>query len=243
MRRADISVIVPCYDTRRYLGEALESALAQRPAPAEVIVVDDGSTDGSPEIAESFGERVRCHRTSHRGISPARNTGLALARGALVAFLDADDVWTTDSLACRLEALEAGNRPECAAGLVEQFVSPELPDDVRQALACPPGTSRGRLAGALLVRREVFERVGSFEETLRVGETLDWVARADAAGVVTCTVERVVLRRRLHDANTGTRERDLRADYLRVLKGSLDRRRAAADRSAGPPPGTGERSA
>ena len=228
MTSADVSVIVPCYDTEHYLGEALESACAQWPRPIEVLVIDDGSTDGSAAIAEQFGPLVRCHRQPHRGISATRNAGLALARGALIAFLDADDVWTPDSLACRLELLAGDAAAECAAGLVEQFISPELPDDVRRTLACPPGVSRGRVTGALLMRRAAVARVGDFDESIQVGETVDWVARADAAGVVTRTVEQVVLRRRIHGANTGARNRHLRADYLRALKGSLDRQRAAA---------------
>ena len=234
MTGTDISVIVPCYDAERYLGEALESACAQVPAPAEVIVVDDGSADGSASVAERFGPLVRCYRQAHRGIGATRNAGLAAARGALVAFLDADDIWTTGSLSCRLEALAGDTAAECAAGLIEQFISPELPDNVRRTLVCPPSVSRGRCAGSLLIRRTAFVRVGGFDESLRLGETLDWVARADAAGVVTHIIEQVVLRRRIHGANTGARDRHLRTDYLRVLKRSLERQRAAAARRGDP---------
>ena len=234
MTFADVSVIVPCYDTERYLGEALESACEQSPPPLEVIVIDDGSTDSSAAIAGRFGPPVRCYRQPHRGISAARNAGLAVARGALIAFLDADDMWTPGSLACRLELLAGDAAAECAAGLVEQFISPELPDDVRRTLACPPGVSRGRVTGALLMRRAAVARVGDFDESIQVGETVDWAIRAEAVGVVTRTVEQVVLRRRIHGNNSGARNLHLRVDYLRVLKRSLDRKRAAKGSEADP---------
>lgn len=223
-----ISVVVPCYNAARYLAAALQSVCEQSIQPAEVLVIDDGSTDGSGAIAEALGSPVRCVRQENRGISDARNRGIALAGGDVIAFLDADDVWTADSLSIRVAVLEYDPAVECAAGLVEQFLSPELPDEIRRSLVCPPGTSSARVAGAMLVRRHVFDRVGLFDPALQVGETLDWVARADAAGVVARTVDSVVLRRRVHGANTTARNARLTSDYLRVLKASLDRRRTSA---------------
>ncbi|MGH7523895.1 MAG: glycosyltransferase family 2 protein [Gemmatimonadales bacterium] len=232
MTAADVSVIVPCYNTARYLRQALESVCSQSPPPGEVIVVDDGSDDASAGIAEAFGAPVRCLRRAHQGASAARNAGLDAASRECIAFLDADDLWTAGGLACRLELLCADANADCVAGLTRQFISPELPDAVRATLHCPAGTSRARVTGVMLLRRSVAERVGRFDESLRVGEGMDWVARADAAGIVSRMVERVVLRRRLHDSNTGVRDRSQRADYLRMLKYSLDRRR-----NAGAPPG------
>ncbi len=223
-----ISVIVPCYNAARYLDEALRSACQQWPRPDEVIVVDDGSTDDSSAITDRFGEPVRVVRQQNLGISEARNRGLALATGDVIAFLDADDVWTADSLMRRAAVLNADPVVECVAGLVEQFISPELPDEVRRGLVCPPGWSAGRVAGTMLVRRHVFDRVGRFDPSFRIGETLDWVSRADEAGVVTRSIDTVVLRRRIHDANTGGRSAWARSDYLRVLKAKLDRRRKSA---------------
>ena len=174
-----VSVIIPCYNTARYLAEALTSACRQAPSPFEVIVVDDGSTDGSAAIAESFGAPVRCERLAHQGIGATRNHGLACATGDVIAFLDADDVWTADSISSRAALLEADPDLGGVAGRTEQFISPELPDDVRQRLVCPPETSAARVAGALLVRKRVFDLVGGFDPSLKLGETIDWIARAD----------------------------------------------------------------
>lgn len=98
--RATVSVVIPCYNGAAYLRETLESALAQTHAPLEVIVVDDGSTDDSAAIAESFGPPVRVIRQENRGESAARNVGVRASRGDWIAFLDADDLWDP----CKLEA-------------------------------------------------------------------------------------------------------------------------------------------
>ena len=226
-----VSVIIPCYNTARYLGEALTSACRQTPAPWEVIVVDDGSTDDSAAVAEAFGAPVRCERRSHQGIGASRNHGLACMTGDVVAFLDADDIWTDESISARATLLEGDPDLGGAGGRTEQFISPELPENVRQRLVCPPGTSAARVAGALLIRKRVFDLVGGFDPSLRLGETIDWIARADAANVTMGVVDTVVLRRRIHDSNTGVNMANQRSDYLRVLKASLDRKRAAGPSS------------
>ncbi len=86
-----VSLVIPAYNAEAYLREALDSAFAQTRPPDEVIVVDDGSGDRTPEIAASYGDRVRLLRQPNRGEAAARNTGVRVARGDLIAFLDADD--------------------------------------------------------------------------------------------------------------------------------------------------------
>ena len=221
-----VSLLIPCYNGAAYLAEALSSALEQDRAPDEVIVIDDGSTDDGGSIAAGFGPRVRCARQDHLGISAARNHGIALSTGDVIAFLDADDLWPAGSLSVRLSLLEDRPELDCASGLTRQFMSPALPDAVRRTLACPENVSRARIAGATLARRRVFDRIGRFDTSFRIGETLDWIARADAAGVTNEITEQVVLLRRVHTANTTSRLRDEKAEYLRVLKASIDRRRA-----------------
>lgn len=221
-----ISVLIPCYNAERYVGEALASVLNQTLAPAEIVVVDDGSSDQSVDVVRRMVPAARLVRQPNGGIARARNHALQLASGSALAFLDADDVWPPDSLARRAAVLDADPDLDGAAGLVEQFVSPELPDETRQRLAVPTGPLAARVAGAMLLRREAIERVGSFDEQLRVGETVDWVARADAKGLRFGTIDHVVLRRRVHETNTGRQVTQDRSDYLRVLKASIDRRRA-----------------
>lgn len=106
-----ISVVIPCYNAASFLGETLRSVLAQTQPPREVIVVDDGSTDDSARIAESFGPPVRVLRQANGGAAVARNTGVTAATGDWIAFLDADDLWHPQRLE-RLGRLAATVGPE-----------------------------------------------------------------------------------------------------------------------------------
>jgi len=92
------SVIIPAYNCGRFLAEAVDSALAQTRPPHEIIVVDDGSTDDTPEVAKRFGDRIVYHRQANRGVSAARNAGMERATGNWLAFLDADDLWEGNKL-------------------------------------------------------------------------------------------------------------------------------------------------
>jgi glycosyltransferase involved in cell wall biosynthesis len=107
---ASVSVIMPTYNRGRWLGAAIRSVLAQAQAGDELIVIDDGSTDDTREIVAAFGERVTYVESDHRGAGPARNRGLARARGELVAFLDSDDEWLPGKLAMQRSFMEA--RPD-----------------------------------------------------------------------------------------------------------------------------------
>ncbi len=221
------SVLIPCYNAARYLGEAIESAFAQGLPLHEVIVVDDGSTDETERVVAAFGERVQYHLQTHAGIGPARNRALELSSGDVIAFLDADDVWPPGSLAARLTVLQADESVEYVYGEVEQFVSPELTEGgARRHEAAVLTASPARLLGAMLARRRVFAKVGGFSERLRIGETVDWVARADDLGVRNECLSRLVLRRRLHTANTGLTQQGSRSDYLAVARAALARRRS-----------------
>lgn len=102
-----ISVIIPCWNAASFVGEAIESALAQSYTPLEVVVVDDGSTDGSREIIQGFGDRVRYVEGAHAGGGVARNRGQRAARGDYWLFLDADDVLLPDAAAVLMEAVKA----------------------------------------------------------------------------------------------------------------------------------------
>jgi glycosyltransferase involved in cell wall biosynthesis len=221
-----VSAVIPVFNGERHLAAAIESVLLQRPRPLELIVVDDGSTDGSAAVARRFPE-VRYHHQGNGGIGAARNRGLALARGAFVAFLDADDVWTQGKLARQLEAFAVDPTLDIVSGHVEQFLSPELDEAVARRIRPPDGLLPGHAFGAMLIRRAAFDRVGPVSTVREKAECVDWCLRASDLGLRLRMLPDVVLRRRLHAANHGLGRRDGLADYAAALKASLDRRRAA----------------
>jgi glycosyltransferase involved in cell wall biosynthesis len=223
-----VSVVIPVYNGERYLAATIESVLAQTRPPDEVIVVDDGSTDGSAQIAERYATRgVRCHSQANAGGGAARNRGIALSRGDFIAFLDADDLWEPVKLQLQLDAFAAEPSLDLVFGRVSHFVSPDLDPEEAGRLVCPPGLHPGYLTSALLARSEAMERVGSFREDLTVGEFVDWMARARELGLREAMLPDRVFSRRLHKTNQGVVHGSDRSDFARVVKAALERRRAA----------------
>jgi glycosyltransferase involved in cell wall biosynthesis len=224
-----ISVMIGAYNAEKYLGEAIDSVFAQTHRPLELIVVDDGSEDGTGDAARVYGDRLTYVRQDRGGNGAARNRAVREARGDFFAFLDADDRFTPSKLEHQLAELEADAELDVVFGQVQEFVSPELPPDVQAQIRPPAPVAPWTAPNLMLVRRQAFERVGPFATDLRVGVTVDWLARANEAGLKSLVLPEVILERRLHTDNNGLREADSRSQYLHVLKASLDRRRSAAD--------------
>jgi len=221
---APVSVIIPVYQGERYLGEAVESALAQTRAPAEVIVVDDGSTDGSAAVARSFGDRIRLLSQPNRGTAAARNHGLERASQPVIAFLDADDVATDDRLEQQMAMLDGEAPPDLVFGGMEQFVSPELAPELVARLACDGRAQPSSLPSCFAATAETCRRLGPMRTDIDAS-FVDWYMRALDLGLKIAFAEAVVTRRRIHGANQSYRNDSLRREYIHVIKASLDRRR------------------
>lgn len=222
-----ISVMIGVYNGAPYLREAIESVRAQSYEPLELIVVDDGSDDGSGEIAKGYSE-VRYVFQERGGNGAARNRAVKLASADYFAFLDADDRFVRDKLDKQMAALRADPDLDMVFGYVREFVSPELTTEERaQIRPAAPEPLPWTAPNLMLIHRDSFDRVGPFSTTLRVGVTVDWFARASEAGLKSLILPDTVLERRLHLQNNGLRERDARSQYLLVLKAAMDRRRAA----------------
>ena len=224
--RSLVSAIIPVYNGERYLADAIESVLAQEYHPLELIVIDDGSGDSSAAVAGRFAQ-VRYHYQLNGGIGAARNRGLELARGAFIAFLDADDVWTPQKLSVQLQAFADDPELDIVSGHVQQFHSPELDEPTVRKIRCPSELLPGHAFGAMLIKRSAFHRVGSVTTVHEKAECVDWSLRAKDLGLRIGMLPDVVMRRRLHDANHGINHRQAVTDYAHALKTSLDRRRAA----------------
>ncbi|HYZ79486.1 MAG TPA: glycosyltransferase family A protein [Gaiellaceae bacterium] len=223
-----ITTIIGAYNAGRYLGEAIESVLAQTHPRLELIVVDDGSTDATGRIAESYGDPVRCIRQENGGMAAARNRAIPEARGDYLAFLDADDRFPPDKLRSQLAVFEAQPELDIVYGHVTEFLSPDLDEAARALLRAPEHDVPWPTPNLMLVKRESFLRVGLFSTELKVGIGVDWYARANELGLRSAVPPIVVLERRLHAENNGIRQRESKPQYLHVLKAALDRRRAEA---------------
>jgi len=234
-----ISAVIPVCNGERFLAEAVESAIRQVPAPFEVIVVDDGSTDGTAGVCRSLGERVRYVFQENAGPSAARNRGLEMARGDFIAFLDADDLWPAGKLDLQLARFRAEPSLEVVLGFSRPF------SEARNGLPGRPIDEEPRFMyqlGSGLFRREVFTHAGVFDPELKFSEDVDWFLRAREAGVPMVVLQEVTVLYRQHGGNMtrGRSTRDL--GFIRVLQRSLERRREQNAGAVPPLPGVLDRS-
>jgi glycosyltransferase involved in cell wall biosynthesis len=220
-----VSVVINVYNGEPYLAEAIDSVFGQTYENRELIVVDDGSTDGTAEVAGRYGDALRYVRQENGGIGSARNTGIELAGGDYFAFLDADDRFVGDKLERQLAAFADDPSLDMVFGHVREFLSPDLVPEVAARIRPPVDDAPWRMTNLMLVTREAYFRAGGFSETLKVGVGVDWYARATEAGLAELVLPVVVLERRLHAANNGILQQAARPQYLRVLKEHMDRRR------------------
>lgn len=210
-----VSVIIPVFNGEAFLREAVQSVLAQKYSPAEIIIVDDGSTDGTEAVARSFPETVRYMRQSNKGPAAARNRGIEHAQGSLIAFADADDLWPEGKLELQLSYLLRDPAIEIVMGRIQQ---------VRLSKVVNEPTFSVNL-GSAVIRKSVFERVGLFDETMRYSEDVDWFMRAREAGAAIVTIDAVTLLYRQHEQNMTRGKSTSELNVLKALKRSLDRRR------------------
>lgn len=224
-----LSVCIPAYQAERYLGEAVDSVLAQVPAGTEVVVVDDGSTDGTAALASAYGPRVRLLRQPHAGIGAAFDAAVAASSGQLIAAVDADDLWLAGKTEAQLRELDADPALDAVFGHAYEFVSPEVPAALRQRWRCRASPAPGLLRGTMMIRRAAWDRVGPMRIDLGVGEFVAWYTRALDTGLRMRVLPRAVLARRIHGNNTVLRAQDPTGDYLRVVKARLKGRRDAGE--------------
>lgn len=219
-----VSVIIPTYNHAAFLAESLGSVFGQKLRPHEIVVVDDGSTDDTGEVLRVYEGRIRALRQSRRGVAAARNAGAAVASGALLAFLDADDAWLPE----KLEQQVARLGTDSEIGLVHCGVA-EVDGQGRLLRTRLDGMEgwvsremllfrRGVILGggsAAVVPRAVFERVGGFDEGLST--SADWdlyyrIARRYRVGFV----PELLVRYRIHGGNMHRNVHAMASDMLRA---------------------------
>jgi glycosyltransferase involved in cell wall biosynthesis len=221
-----VTAAIAVHNGEAYLAKAIESVLGQSRPCEQIVVVDNDSTDRSGEIARDYGPAVEVVFESRRGIGPARNAALRAAQGDFVAFLDADDLWMPEKTALQLAAFEGDPELRLVLGHVRQFVSPDLSTEKAAALSVPPDPQPGAYMGAMLASRTALDAIGSWQEDVKVGDGLAFMLRARELGLRQAMLPETVTMRRVHGENHSIHNRGERAEFARLLKQSLDRRRA-----------------
>jgi glycosyltransferase involved in cell wall biosynthesis len=238
MQEGKVSVIIPNYNYERFLGKAVDSALGQTYHDIEVIVVDDGSKDGSREIIDGYAGRIEAIFQKNQGVAAARNNGVAAAGGEYIAFLDADDVWLPAKL--ELQVGMFADDPELGmvhVGIVEIDDAGNCLDEhldgqqgwvADELLRFERGVILGGGSG-ILVRRDVFDEIGGFDA--RMSTSADWdlfyrIASRHPVGFI----PRVLLKYRIHASNMHSNikamEHDMMLGYQKAFANGItvDRR-------------------
>jgi glycosyltransferase involved in cell wall biosynthesis len=229
-----VSCVIPVFNGERFVADAVASILGQTYADVEVIVADDGSTDRTAEVVGRLGARVRLVSQANAGHAAARNLGLAHARGELIAFLDADDLWHPAKLERQVALLDAQPEVSMCFTLLRDFVDGRDDPASLFADAARDAAVPGYSSVTMLARRALFSSIGSFDESLAHGNDRDWFLRAVEVGARKELLGEVLVLRRLHADNRSRATAPAsRAEYVRILKASLDRRRAAGGGSVG----------
>lgn len=223
-----ITCIIPVFNGERYLKESLDNAFQQTYRPIEVIVVDDGSTDGTKAVATSFGTKVRYLSQTNSGPWVARNSGIQAATGMFVAFLDADDLWHSDKLTRQISRFRDRPELDVSVTMVQNFWESGLQQeenkfrDERISQAIP-----GYTCPTMLAKRSQFEKVGLFNKTLRHAAATDWFLRAAREGTVVELLREPLLFRRLHESNRSrVHASNSRDEYLKILQTHINQKRS-----------------
>jgi glycosyltransferase involved in cell wall biosynthesis len=215
-----VTCIIPVYNGERFVADAIRCVLEQTVPPSEIIVVDDGSTDSTASIVQSFGARIRYIRQDNQGPAEARNTGIRAANGDMIAFLDADDLWHTDKQERQLERLLMKPELDVIFAGVQNVAFDEHSDFNPEHWPTPTFSPC-----TMLARRAAFDRIGLFDRELRRGEDTEWYLRMMMRKVPYEVLPDVVLQRRVHGANLSAERQAGPEDVVILLKRVMDKRR------------------
>jgi glycosyltransferase involved in cell wall biosynthesis len=229
-----ISVVIPAFNAERFLGEAIESVLGQTLPPDQVVVVDNASEDRTGEVAAGYPEVTLERIEPNRGPAGGRNAGFRLTTGELIAFHDADDLMLPAKL--ETQAAHLGEHPEvgvvlgCQEILLEEGAAlPFWHRATDTPVLMPPREATEDMTKVhpmtMLVRREVFESVGPFDEEIGPAEDVDWMMRAKEAGVEIARLEAALVLRRIHPANLTQDAASARVAIFRAFKARIERKR------------------
>jgi len=203
-----VSVIIPVWNGEKYLEEAISSVLAQTYKHLEVIIVNDGSTDGTEDIAKTFSGEIKYFIQSNKGAGAARNLGIKKAMGDYLAFLDADDVWMDSKVARQISVFQEKRKVDMVFCWMENFLCPDSGGSYKKPESGSRNIMAAYLPGTAMIKTESFHKAGFFTTDYNVGEFVEWYSRAKEKGLKDFLINEVLLKRRIHGENTGIIKRD-----------------------------------
>jgi glycosyltransferase involved in cell wall biosynthesis len=221
-----ISVVMPVFNTEKYVAQAITSVLNQTYRPIEIICINDGSTDATKRVLESFGDSIIfVDSKENGGIGMARNKGIHMVKGEYLAFMDADDIWKPEKLALQINQLYKNPRLDMVFTYSQFFLSPDIAQATKDMRHLPDNAIPGYIAPTVLVKKSSFDKVGLFQTHWKVGEFIAWLTKAKDMGLQYMVMPDILHLRRIHQTNTVVTQRSQRSDYVKIVKEMLERKR------------------
>lgn len=217
-----IDVIIPFYNSKKYILEAIKSVYNQDYKNINIIAVDDGSTDNTIDIINKTYKNVNIIKQSNQGPAIARNNGILSSNGEYLSFLDSDDLWSKNKIEIQMKFLNNNTDIKMVSGLVEEFHDKDV-------ITRNYNKEKAYTIGSILIKRDDFFRVGLFNNFL-FGEFIDWISRYKSLGLKEYVINETVLYRRLHDKNTTLIAKD-KKDYLKVVIEHMKRKQNEKNRN------------
>ena len=227
-----ISVIIPSYNSGKFLGEAIESVVNQTYKNIEIIVINDGSTDNTEEIAKKWqkrDERVRyLKHKENKGLSAARNTGIRTSKGDVIAFLDADDIWLENKLEKQMDKIEKGADLVYSDAILISEIGKKLGKNHWERIKIRPYSGKSCLkllfqrdfispASSVILKKKIFEKIGGFDEKLKYVEDYDFYLRALKEAITIDYIKAPLLFYRLGSEQMSKKEIEMERGRIKVL--------------------------
>ncbi|MBR3654614.1 MAG: glycosyltransferase family 2 protein [Elusimicrobia bacterium] len=218
-----ISVIIAAKNASKYIKEAIESVKKQNIQDMELIVVCDSCTDNTKQIAEDLGCKTIEVNFSH--IGKTRNAGLKEAKGEYILYVDSDDVMEENGISNLYNEFLKDSGVEAVFSMSREFVSPELSEEDKRKLKARNDNYFGALAGCSIIKKEVFDKVGTFDEVLKAGDIVEFQIRLQQKNIKVKKIPVVTSNRRLHNNNFGRSNKQQEyKDYITILRNKLNKK-------------------
>lgn len=221
-----VTCIIPVFNGERFIAECLESVFQQTYRRIEVVVVNDGSTDGTKAVLNQYASRIKVIDQDNAGMTIARNRGVEASLGGILAFLDADDLWLAEKTEIQIAKLAANPGVGICTCMMENFWDEEVAEEADLLRGSKYDGPRMSTIQGMIFRREMFNRMGGINPEIEHNSEVDVLSRAREKGIPVAHVDRVLVRRRIH-ANNASRARGERgrADLLRLAEQAISRHR------------------
>ncbi|MCU1360941.1 MAG: putative glycosyl transferase [Ilumatobacteraceae bacterium] len=222
---ADVSVVIPAFNAARFIDATIDSIVTQTERPAEIIVVDDGSTDATASRCRAWAPDVTLVQQANAGPGRARNVAVGIATGSVLSFVDADDTWTPRKIELQLAHLTEHPDHVAVFGWMQNYIDPDASLSVgpRTVLDARPAFQ----PSTMTAHRSLMNVVGPFDEIGPMQGWIDWYMRLRESGLPIGMVDELVTMRRIHGDNMTLRDTAHQTEYHRFLHASLQRRRRA----------------